>query len=176
MNKKRSKKLIKRVEKIFFLFGYGYVAVLVLCMLPDIFGFHKYIVSSGSMEPALPIGSCVLIQKEEERAIKEGDVITFRLPDSDVIVTHRVTAYDQETGRFQTKGDANKCEDAGTVAYSQILGVVRVCIPLLGYFLAQQNLPVKKFFAVVILLMMICLKQYHERKVSKNAETIRGKE
>ncbi len=81
---------------------------------PTLIGARSMIVTTGSMEPALPIGSVAITRTIDARAIAPGDIITFRLPGADVPTTHRVTAVTtDDEGRmvFTTKGDANATPD-----------------------------------------------------------------
>jgi signal peptidase len=64
-----------------------------------------------------------------------GDVITFMRGTSDVPVTHRVIGV-VETGdglAFETMGDANEGPDPGLVPAANLIGVVTLTIPYIGY-------------------------------------------
>src|SRR5919206_2114030 len=47
-------------------------------------------VASGSMQPALPLGSLVVVVPRDADAVRVGDVITFSPPGDNRTVTHRV--------------------------------------------------------------------------------------
>ena len=107
-------------------------------------GYKPLIVLSGSMEPAIRVGSVVLVREVKLSQIRAGDVVTFKTPvkpgeiltEERTFTTHRVTKVSNSNGRlsFETKGDANKGTDAWKVAPDDILGRVRLSIPYLGYF------------------------------------------
>jgi signal peptidase len=83
-------------------------------------------VVSGSMIPALPVGTAIVIQPFDHYYV--DDVVTYKLNTSNI--THRIVyagAY------FLTKGDANSEIDLQAVAQSQIVGKVIVAIPFVGY-------------------------------------------
>ena len=87
------------------------VVVIILCsllVLPGIFGFHMYHVLSGSMEPAVRVGSLIYVYEGQPEDIVEKDIIAFysSLEDGGII-THRVLMNNVVSGTFQTKGDAN---------------------------------------------------------------------
>lgn len=93
-----------------------------LMVLPTLFGYERYVIVSGSMEPGIPVGSVVYDEVVPVDDIKVGDVITFVPPPEfgvDDPVTHRVvqaTVIDKAGSNpgdrlFLTKGDANEDVD-----------------------------------------------------------------
>lgn len=113
------------------------LAVLVAACLPltapRLFGFHIYTVVSGSMEPAIPIGSLLYIQEAQPEEMEKEDVIAYYGGrDSTAIITHRVVENRVVMGEFITKGDANAKEDKAPVPYSDFIGKVRLSIPKAG--------------------------------------------
>ena len=94
-------------------------------------------VYGGSMEPAIPVGSMVIISQVDPESVQVGDVILYAPPmDTSQRVTHRVVGViERENGlMFRTQGDANEDPDAYAVPQENVIGKVRVCIPYLGYF------------------------------------------
>ena len=77
-------------------------------------------VVSGSMQPALPLGSLVVVVPRDAAAVRTGDVITFNPPGDDTrTVTHRVIDV-EGTGddvRVHTQGDANPVADPWTLQF-----------------------------------------------------------
>ena len=54
--------------------------LVVICIpltIPRMMGYEIYSVISGSMEPALPVGSLVYIGREEPKNIEKDEVIAF---------------------------------------------------------------------------------------------------
>lgn len=78
-------------------------------------GYHliPLAVTSGSMEPAMPPHSLILVKKVDADDVRVGDIITFDPPGSTGRVTHRVVARERSGSRwyFRTKGDANPAPD-----------------------------------------------------------------
>lgn len=100
--------------------GLGFVIVIL-----DI---NPYVIVSGSMEPALPVGSVYLVdcqQKEPET----GDIISYKAKDT--IITHRVI--EKTDAGYITKGDNNSVADPGIVKPKQIFGTCVACVPKVGY-------------------------------------------
>lgn len=85
------------------------------------------------MEPAIPTGSLIYIQKTQPEDMKEKDVIAFYGGrDSTAIITHRVVENRVLMGEFITKGDANAAEDKNPVSYKDFIGEVRLSVPVVG--------------------------------------------
>lgn len=96
--------------------------------------YRAYIVESGSMEPALKVGSIVFTQTAN--VYTSGDIITFETSSKDNLVTHRIVDVVSENGQlvYQTKGDANEEADSALVPSEKIVGKSFLAVPYLGYF------------------------------------------
>ena len=113
------------------------VATILLCLAlaaPRLAGIYSYVVVSGSMEPAIPVGSMVYSRPVDPATLQPGDIIVFygSNQDASVPVTHRVVENHTETGEIITKGDANANADMQPAAYINIAGKVVAHIPKLG--------------------------------------------
>lgn len=103
------------------------LAVLLAAALVGVrlVGLRPFVVLSGSMEPAYPVGSLIYVKQADYTSLAVGDVITF-LMDEDTVVTHRIIEIlpdetEPDTLRFVTQGDANDAPDGSTVHYKNIL-------------------------------------------------------
>lgn len=112
-----------------------------------------FTVVSGSMSPAMPTGSYILVTNGQYELLKPGDIATFRK--DDIIITHRVMdlGYD---GSFYyiTKGDANKLPDPEPVRHHQILGRVvfiapPIVLPLLTFLRNRTALLLLSLFLLI---------------------------
>lgn len=115
------------------------VTVILLCsllVLPGMTGFHMYNVLSGSMEPAIPVGSLLYVRSGDPEQVEDEDIIAFygSLEDSGII-THRVVKNNVVSGTFTTKGDANNKEDPMPVSYDNYIGRVTLSVPYVGHVL-----------------------------------------
>lgn len=112
------------------------IMLIVLCIpftLPRFVEYQAYTVISGSMEPAIPVGSLVYIKEMEPENVLKGDIIAYYGGrDSNAIITHRVVENRVIMGEFITKGDANRTEDMNPVSYDHFIGRVELHIPQLG--------------------------------------------
>ena len=116
------KKLL--VPMICRILGIVIIAAVILSALvltvPKIFGRSVYHVESGSMAPAIPVGSVIYVKAVEPETIQPGDIITYALGGS--TITHRVVENRFVEGEMVTKGDANEQEDIQLVPYANIVG------------------------------------------------------
>ena len=126
---------IKKILKIAVL---ALIAILLIIFLSfyrpvQLWGDTRYEpVYTGSMEPAIPVGSVVVIKPANPDTLKVGDIICFKIEsESSTTVTHRIINITDEG--FITKGDANEDPDQWIVKKENIVGKVIAVIPYLGY-------------------------------------------
>lgn len=116
------------------LLGTLLILAVILALLPvtacRLLGFEVFNVISGSMAPAIPQGSMVLVKPTEWSSIQAGDVIAFERDGT--VVAHRVTKVQIDERSFVTKGDANEQEDFIPVPFEELIGRVERHVPVLG--------------------------------------------
>lgn len=121
------------------------------------------VVQTGSMAPAIPAGSLVVIS---ERATDgagvnyvENDVITFKKGND--LVSHRVVKVIRENGEkyFQTKGDANYDNDPQLVAEGNVVGKVVLAAPFVGKLIAFIKQPVGFLLLVAVPTLFIIISE-----------------
>ncbi len=106
-------------------------------------------VYTGSMEPAIPVGSIVVIKPANPNTLKVGDIICFKIEsESSTTVTHRIINITDEG--FITKGDANEDPDQWIVKKENIIGKVIAVIPYLGYLSHFVRTPVGFTLLIII--------------------------
>lgn len=102
----------------------------VILVVPALFGFRRFVIVSGSMEPTLPVGSVVYDEVVPTGELMVGDMITFVPPPEfgvDAHVTHRIVSIDVApvespaggSRTYRTKGDANPTVDPWTMTLDQ---------------------------------------------------------
>ncbi|TKX53832.1 signal peptidase I [Halorubrum sp. SP3] len=129
------------------------VAPFAVYAAPEVVGADEsFVVLTASMTPAIAPGDVVIIAERDPAAIAEGDVITFVRGTSDVPVTHRVIDVVDEASAlaFETMGDANEGPDPGLVPAGNLVGVVTLTIPYIGYVIQFAGTRVG-FVALVLL-------------------------
>lgn len=87
-------------------------------------------VNTGSMEPAIGVGSVVVIKPVDSETLEIGEVICYSFSESNSI-THRIVNITDEG--FITKGDANEDQDYRPVKKEDVIGKVILVIPFVGY-------------------------------------------
>jgi len=137
------------------------IAVLLIISIFPITGNIKFkMVLSGSMEPAIKMGSVVVISPVKNYRI--GDVITFG-PDTkkQSPITHRIYDMKVEGGEpvYITKGDANNAADQNEVKKNDIIGKVWVSIPFIGYGVNFAKKPLGFILIILIPVALIIIEE-----------------
>ena len=94
------------------------------------FGYSFFKVTTGSMEPTIPVGSLILTKDEQIETIDMNDIISFYSKEAYMngrIITHRVIAKEiSGTGQvlLTTRGDANSSTDIHSVDTDNLIGKV----------------------------------------------------
>jgi signal peptidase len=140
-----------------FLLPLGAIAVATLVPLAIFLGTTwlqgrtLHVVESGSMEPAYPVGSALVVSPVEPSAVRVGMTITFQDPTAPArLVSHRVVeVIERPNGYFfRTRGDANLAADPFPVSGSALRGRVVWHVPKLGSVLLELRWP-RGFIALV---------------------------
>ena len=129
--------------------------------VPTIGGYGFMRTLTGSMEPAIPVHSLVVVQETDPESLQEGDIITFRATEGSLegaLNTHRITSVYEQDGQlmFRTKGDANAVEDAEPVASVNVVGRVVFVSAALGTVVSLLSNPLVFFPLIVVPLIVLC--------------------
>jgi signal peptidase I len=108
-------------------------SLLLISLLPLIFGWQSFMVRSGSMEPQISAGDVVLASAyDQDSPAPMGGVVVFRMGgDASAVTLHRIVDANDD-GTFVTAGDANVEFDASPLERADIIGVGRVLVPFIG--------------------------------------------
>lgn len=144
------------------------VAAAILLAGVRVVGITPYVVTSGSMEPELHVGSAVYVKKVDPKDLKPGDIITFHIAD-DLLATHRIVEVLNENGHlsFRTKGDANELTDSSPVDENDVEGKVLFNIPYLGGLKSYTDSGTGRIVGIcgaLILLILVTLSEYLVRE------------
>jgi signal peptidase len=128
------------------------LASLLTVTATNMLGYNSYVIYSGSMEPAVKVGSLLLTRPVNVEDLQVGDVITYRSPGNHTMLTHRIVDMRQEDGEwvFQTKGDASPGPDPQEVILHGQATKMAFDIPYLGYVVDFA----KSIQGVVLLLLV----------------------
>jgi signal peptidase len=116
------------------------LALGLVMLVPPLLGYQRYVIEGGSMGDAVPRGSIAYEEVVPAGRIRVGDVITYRPPGAERLITHRVAWIGQDR-RYRTKGDANAAIDPWTFRFAQP-NQARVVfhLPYAGYALAALEI------------------------------------
>ena len=128
------------------------VALLLIISTFPITGNYKVMtVISGSMEPAIKMGSVVAVKPSDDYRV--GDIITFGpAVKTKTPTTHRIFDIKVVDGNpvYITKGDVNNAPDAREVQRKDVIGKVLFAVPYAGYAVDFAKKPMG--FALIIIV------------------------
>jgi signal peptidase len=152
--------------------------IAVMTYLAPHFGWRVDVVGSGSMAPALRVGSLVVTRPVDPEQIEVGDIITFN-PSTigENPVSHRVAGIGRNSPLyFITKGDASADDDPFTVPADDVIGRICLHTPYVGYIVAFLKTQVGFVFALVIpSLIIITMYFWSVRSYLVNRRKARGR-
>lgn len=132
------------------------LAAAAVLLVPMLLGYKEMAVLSGSMEPAIPVGSLVYVKPVEASELEAGDVCTYYLSDGETFVTHRVMSIDPDAQTLVTQGDANENPD-GDIQFSQVYGRADFHLPYLGFAIQNIRTPVGIMSICGVVMLVILL-------------------
>lgn len=135
------------------------VVPFVIYAVPGVIGAEaSFVVLSGSMEPSISTGDVVIVDETTPEALREGDVITYLRSDAETPTTHRIVGITEQDGEraFVTQGDNNDQPDQSPVPASQVMGVVILTIPYIGYVIEFAN-TTAGFVALIVVPFLLLL-------------------
>jgi signal peptidase len=135
---------LKLISRLFA--GACIALLLFLGVGPHVLGYRTLTVLTGSMDPAYPAGSVVVVSQQPAAALHKGQVLVYEAPiDDHRVVTHRVTEVFGDGGSYvvQTKGDANGAPDPWRARIaSPTVWTVRFGVPVLGSLIRLLRTPI----------------------------------
>jgi len=144
-------KVFKVIYAIFVAFIILIALLLIFSVLPITGNYKVMTVISGSMAPAIKMGSVVIVKPVDEYKI--GDVITFGpYSKTKAPTTHRIYDIKVTGGEpiYITKGDANNAPDQREISQREIVGKVLFSVPYFGYAVDFAKKPMG--FALIIIV------------------------
>ena len=97
------------------------------------FRYCLLVIATESMTGEINKGDAIIYEKYTDQIIEEDRVIVFNK--NDLVYVHRVIDVTRIDGqnRYFTKGDANDDADSGFITDADIIGVVDLKVPYVGY-------------------------------------------
>jgi len=135
------------------------LAGLTLGKLVPLTGRQTIVIGGGSMSPAIPLGSAVVIGAVAPTELTAGDVVSLRIADQNATFTHRiVTVVDRADGVWiRTQGDANPEPDPTLVPASAVIGRVQLALPLMGYLIILLGQPIGVLFVIGLAATLLAI-------------------
>ena len=148
--------------------------------VPSIGGYSFLRTLTGSMEPAIPVHSLVVVQETPAEELKVGDIITYVSTNSSLegsLNTHRITQVNNVDGKlsFRTKGDANAVEDNETVSSQNVVGRVVFVSSVAGVVASLLSNPLL-FFPLIIIPLAVLLAIEVKKLVQSTHDVARAEE
>ena len=146
---------------------------------PNVLGYSGFRVLTGSMKPAIPTNSFVLVKNGSVEDVKEGDVISFYSLDPSIggaVNTHRVVEVGEEDGKVKltTKGDNNPVADRYFVYAYNYIGRVVLVSHALGVFVRLISNPL--IFGIFIVIPLILIIFVNIKGIVKDVKTMMDSE
>ena len=140
------------------------LALAGLMILPWLFGYHRYVITGGSMTGTYDRGSVVFADVVPVSDLRVGDVITYTPPPGsgpDGLVTHRIVSISRDQfGRplFRTKGDANEAADPWTFTLDEPTQArAGSHVPYAAYVLSALSIREVRMVAIGIPALLIAV-------------------
>jgi len=139
-----------------------YISLIALAFF--IFGVRYYNVLSESMEPTIPVGSLIVVWPTSFENLEDDDVITVRLNNTGILLTHRAVEINHEERTIITKGDNNPTRDPQPINADQLVGKVIFHIPVFGSFVSFLKTTTGIIIIASIIIAFIVLKRFVFKK------------
>ena len=144
-------KIFQIIYYIFIAFIVAVALLLIVSILPITGNYKVMTVISGSMAPAIKMGSVVIVKPAADYKI--GDVITFGpYSKTKAPTSHRIYDIKVVDGQpvYITKGDVNNAPDARELQKRDVLGKVLFSVPYIGFAVDFAKKPMG--FALIIVV------------------------
>ncbi len=112
------------------------LGIILICFTVGVFKYQPMAILSNSMVPTYSRGDIVVYSKPDTKELENLDlynIIVYRL--DDMIIAHRIVEIQEKNGEtlYITKGDNNPTKDSKKVKKQDIIGIVKLTIPFIGY-------------------------------------------
>jgi len=140
------------------------LALAGLMLLPGLFGYQRYVITSGSMTGTYDRGSIVFDDVVPVADLRVGDVITYTPPPGSSPrgrITHRIVWIGSDGfGRraLRTKGDANEAADPWTFTLDKATQArVAFHVPYVGYVLSVLAIRQARMLLIGLPALLVAL-------------------
>ncbi|MEM1586655.1 MAG: signal peptidase I [Candidatus Bathyarchaeia archaeon] len=177
-------RFLKAVLQVIFSFALAFSLLMSLRMALGVEN-PLFVVSSGSMVPALNIGDLIVVQRSTPAEVRIGDIVVFRNPRdlSGTPIVHRVTDISvDEYGNYKisTIGDAvgGRADQFSPWDASLLIGKVIMRIPYIGniylFLASEKNLLPFIILVVLIIFLVLFFSGDEDERVTQKKELWNG--
>jgi signal peptidase I len=124
-------------------------------------GEQMMIITSGSMEPSIPVAAVVYVAPLPSADLRVGDVITFGSAQGAALTTHRIIGIRSIDGApfYQTQGDANRTPDPNLTPAGAVVGKVTMTLPFIGRVLDFASTLTGRLLLIVFPVLVLTGRQ-----------------
>lgn len=133
-------------------------ALLLVVTVPRAFGYHSFVVRSGSMAPVIDTGDVIVDRMVSPEHVRVGDTVTFRDPaDNTRLITHRVRGIQIRGDKvsFITMGVANNTPERWQVPIKGHIGLATFRVPRLGWAFSVIGTSVGRIVFIVLPVVVL---------------------
>jgi signal peptidase len=135
--------------------------VLVVTLVPSLFGYERYVLVGHSMEPTIDRGALVYDKVVPTADLRVGDVITYVQPATHTPTTHRIVREERDAAGarvFVTKGDNNAAEDLHPFTLDRPTQArYAFAIPYVGHLFILLADPAARLWLLAVPALLIAL-------------------
>ena len=167
-------KFFKIIYYLFLVFIVLIALLLVFSIFPITGNYKILVVQSGSMEPAIKMGSVVVVKPAGDYKI--GEVITFgQATKTKAPTTHRIADIKVADGQpiYITKGDVNNAPDQKEVSQKEVIGKVLFTVPYAGYAVDTAKKPIG--FILIIVVPAVIISWDEAKKIWREMKRLKDK-
>ena len=146
------------------------ILILLVVLVPRIFGLTPYIIEDREMNPYYAQGNLIYVRPKNTDEILVGDIITYYENSGKKISTRRVIAIENNYNDFYTKADTRTYIEPGVVKKRNIIGSPIFQIPYIGLVLSKTAFAWIQGLFFTIAFCLTGIMEYFCR-VEKEAET-----
>ncbi len=140
------KALLNALMTLILIIGITFVLLYVI-------GIEPFVVETGSMRPAISVGSLSFINTHYNYdSIKVQDVVAFKVSTGNQVV-HRAINITEEG--IETKGDANDNSDGISTNRKNYMGKLVFSIPKVGFAIKLIQTPKGKIILVTFIIVIL---------------------